>query len=394
MAIEFDDLAEMNAKLKVIGVGGAGGNAINTMVNAGLAGVDFISVNTDAQSLEQNLAQSRIQIGKTLTQGLGAGANPDVGRQAMEEDREEIKRTLSGADMVFVTAGMGGGTGTGAAPVVAQIAKEMGALTVGIVTKPFNFEGLKRSQRAEQGINELRQQVDTLIVIPNQRLFAVVDKSTPLMDAFKVADDVLLHATKGISDLITVAGLINLDFADVRTIMAEMGDALMGTGFAKGEGKAVQAAQQAISSPLLEGVSIRGARGVLVNITGGSELSLYEVSEATTIIYEEAGEDANVIFGAVIDENLTDELFITVIATGFNVEAKKSLPAAPAQHIEPQQDQAAGKLLDLPTFLREKKKKTEEAPGKQYAKASGSQMSLNDDLDDLDIPTFLRRQMD
>ncbi|MCB0286059.1 MAG: cell division protein FtsZ, partial [Calditrichaeota bacterium] len=274
MAIEFDERAELNAKLKVVGVGGAGGNAINTMVQAGLAGVDFISINTDGQSLEQNKAQTRIQIGKELTQGLGAGANPEIGRKAVDEDREEVKRSIAGADMVFVTAGMGGGTGTGAAPVVAEIAKEMGALTVGIVSKPFNFEGIKRLQRAEAGIQEMRRQVDTLIVIPNQRLFAVVDKSTPLLDAFKVADEVLLHATKGISDLITVPGLINLDFADVRTIMSEMGDALMGTGHASGESKAVQAAQQAISSPLLEGVSIRGARGVLVNITGGTDMSL------------------------------------------------------------------------------------------------------------------------
>ncbi len=391
MAIEFDERAELNAKLKVIGVGGAGGNAINTMVDAGLAGVDFISINTDSQSLEQNKAQTRIQIGKQLTQGLGAGANPEVGRKAMDEDREEIKKVLSGADMVFVTAGMGGGTGTGAAPVVAEIAKELGALTVGIVSKPFNFEGLKRLQRAEAGIDEMRKTVDTLIVIPNQRLFAVVDKSTPLLDAFKVADDVLLHATKGISDLITVPGLINLDFADVRTIMSEMGDALMGTGYAKSDGKAVQAAQQAISSPLLEGVSIRGARGVLVNITGGTDMSLYEVSEATTIIYEEAGEDANVIFGAVIDQNLTDEVFITVIATGFNVEDRKV--------VQPPKDDAAApspKLLDLPTFMREKKKKTDEATGssKQVARTKSENISFDDEIDDLDIPTFLRKQMD
>lgn len=392
MAIEFDERAELNAKLKVIGVGGAGGNAINTMVNAGLSGVDFIAVNTDAQSLEQNQAQTRIQIGKQLTQGLGAGANPDIGRRAMEEDREEVKRVLSGADMVFVTAGMGGGTGTGAAPVVAEIAKELGALTVGIVSKPFNFEGLKRLQRAEQGIKEMRDQVDTLIVIPNQRLFAVVDKSTPLLDAFKVADDVLLHATKGISDLITVPGLINLDFADVRTIMSEMGDALMGTGYAKSEGKALQAAQQAISSPLLEGVSIRGARGVLVNITGGRDMSLYEVSEATTIIYEEAGEDANVIFGAVIDENLNDEVFITVIATGFSAEGR-SVVQPPRQ--ENNAEATAPKLLDLPTFMREKKKKTEEVnPARPAAKNKTENISFDDEIDDLDIPTFLRKQMD
>ena len=389
MPIEFDERAELSARLKVVGVGGAGGNAINTMVQAGLSGVDFISVNTDAQSLEQNKAQTRLQIGKELTQGLGAGANPDIGREAVEEDREEIKKMLQGADMIFVTAGMGGGTGTGAAPVVAEIAKEMGALTVGIVSKPFNFEGIKRQQRAEAGIQEMRRTVDTLIVIPNQRLFAVVDKSTPLMDAFKVADEVLLHATKGISDLITIPGLINLDFADVRTIMSEMGDALMGTGHATGEGKSVQAAQQAISSPLLEGVSIRGARGVLVNITGGTDMSLYEVSEATTIIYEEAGEDANVIFGAVIDENLTDEIFITVIATGFSAE-EKSILQPPAEKMEG--PSVNSRLLDLPTFVRDKKKRVEEGGSAGLRRAVGN--SPADDLDDLDIPTFLRKQMD
>jgi cell division protein FtsZ len=390
MAIEFDEKAEMSAKLKVIGVGGAGGNAINTMVSAGLAGVDFISINTDAQALEQNLAQHRVQIGSQLTQGLGAGANPEIGRKAIEEDRDEVARVLAGADMVFVTAGMGGGTGTGAAPVVAESAKEMGALTVGIVTKPFTFEGLKRSQRAEQGIQEMRKQVDTLIVIPNQRLFAVVDKSTPLLDAFKVADDVLRHATKGISDLITVPGLINLDFADVRTIMAEMGDALMGTGYAKGESKSVQAAQQAIASPLLEGVSIRGAKGVLVNITGGTEMSLYEISEATTIIYEEAGEDANVIFGAVVDEDLTDEIFITVIATGFHSDERAVVRTPQSAMVE-----ANPKVLDLPTFMREKKKKTEESTESKPASQSKSDgVTFDAEIDDLDIPTFLRKQMD
>lgn len=389
MPILFDERAELSAKLKVIGVGGAGGNAINTMVTAGLAGVDFITVNTDAQALEQNKAETRLQIGKELTQGLGAGANPDIGRQAVEEDREEIEKALAGADMVFVTAGMGGGTGTGAAPVVAEVAKEMGALTVGIVTKPFTFEGLKRMQRAEDGINEMRKRVDTLIVIPNQRLFAVVDKSTPLVDAFKVADEVLLHATKGISDLVTVPGLVNLDFADVRTIMAEMGDALMGTGFAQGEGKAVQAAQQAISSPLLEGVSIRGARGVLVNITGGPDLSLYEVSEATTIIYEEAGEDANVIFGAVIDQNLKDEIFITVIATGFSAVDAGTTEMPKGQVVE-----MNSKLLDLPAFMRDRKKQENTGEARQAAQGNSEPTLFDDEIDDLDIPTFLRKQMD
>lgn len=390
MAIVFDEFAERSAKMKVIGVGGAGGNAINTMVESGLTGVEFIAVNTDAQALEFNKAKTRIQIGKKLTQGLGAGANPEIGRLALEEDREEVTNSLAGADMIFVTGGMGGGTCTGAAPIVAEIAKELNALTVGIVTKPFTFEGAHRMRRAETGIDEMRRYVDTLIVIPNQRLFAVVDKTTPLRDAFKVADEILLHATKGISDLISIPGLVNLDFADVNTVMSEMGDALMGTGNATGEGKAIHAAQQAISSPLLEGVSIAGAKGVLVNITGGADLSLYDVSEATTIIYEEAGESANVIFGAVIDEKLSDEIFITVIATGFNVE-EKTLPM-PGKEIK--EDVTSGNL-NIPTFIREKKKREQENPA-----ASSSSMGKTEEfpfdtgLDDLDIPTFLRKQMD
>lgn len=395
MAIEFDELAELNAKMKVIGVGGAGGNAINTMMNSGLNGVDFIALNTDAQALENNKAPTRVQIGKNLTQGLGAGANPEIGKQAIDEDREEVKRTLNGADMIFVTAGFGGGTGTGAAPVVAEIAQELNALTVGIVSKPFHFEGIKRMERAEQGINEMRKYVDTLIVIPNQRLFAVVDKKTPLRDAFKVADQILLHATKGISDLITVPGLVNLDFADVRTIMAEMGDALMGTGQANGEGKAVHAAQQAISSPLLEGVSIRGAKGVLVNITGGEDLSLYDVSEATTIIYEEAGEGANVIFGAVIDENLSDEIFITVIATGFTAAE------VPVPKIQREVSKESGNF-NIPTYIRDKKKSEvvdepahrEEEPKKIQSAGKMDEFPFDNGLEDLDIPTFLRKQMD
>lgn len=395
MPIEFDELAELSAKMKVIGVGGAGGNAINTMMSSGLNGVDFIALNTDSQALESNKAPMRIQIGKNLTQGLGAGANPEIGRQAIDEDREEVKRMLNGADMIFVTAGFGGGTGTGAAPVVAEIAQELNALTVGIVSKPFHFEGIKRMERAEQGINEMRKYVDTLIVIPNQRLFAVVDKKTPLRDAFKVADQVLLHATKGISDLITVPGLVNLDFADVRTIMAEMGDALMGTGQANGEGKAVHAAQQAISSPLLEGVSIRGAKGVLVNITGGEDLSLYDVSEATTIIYEEAGEGANVIFGAVIDENLTDEIFITVIATGF------SAAEVPVPKIQREVNKEASNF-NIPTYMRDQKKneaadepaQPQEEPKKIQSLGKMEEFPFENGLEDLDIPTFLRKQMD
>jgi len=389
MNIIFDDTVDLSAKMKVIGIGGAGGNAINTMMNSGLNGVDFIAVNTDAQALENNLAPSKIQIGKNLTQGLGAGANPDIGRAAIEEDREEVFRMLSGADMVFVTAGMGGGTGTGAAPIVAEIAKEINALTVGIVTKPFTFEGIKRQERADLGISEMRKYVDTLIVIPNQRLFAVVDKTTPLRDAFKIADQVLLHATRGISDLILVPGLVNLDFADVKTIMAEMGDALMGTGYAKGEGKAVHAAQQAISSPLLEGVSIKGARGLLVNICGGSDLSLYDVNEATSIISEEAGEDANVIFGAVIDEKLSEEIFITVIATGFNNQ-QTTVPKADR---ELRMEETSEKL-SIPTFIRDKKKQEQEGTQKIPPLGKTEEFPFDDNMEDLDIPTFLRKQMD
>jgi cell division protein FtsZ len=389
MNIIFDDSVDLSAKMKVIGIGGAGGNAINTMMSSGLNGVDFIAVNTDVQALENSLAPSKVRIGKNLTQGLGAGANPDIGRAAIEEDREEVFRLLSGADMVFVTAGMGGGTGTGAAPVVAEIAKEINALTVGIVTKPFNFEGIKRQERAEMGISEMRKYVDTLIVIPNQRLFAVVDKTTPLRDAFKIADQVLLHATRGISDLILVPGLVNLDFADVKTIMAEMGDALMGTGYAKGEGKAVHAAQQAISSPLLEGVSIKGARGLLVNICGGSDLSLYDVNEATSIISEEAGEDANVIFGAVIDEKLNEEIFITVIATGFSSQ-KTMVPKADRElRVEDSSEK-----LSIPTFIRDKKKQDQEGTQKIHSLGKTDEFPFDDGLDDLDIPTFLRKQMD
>lgn len=317
MPFEFDEEPKSHAKIKVIGVGGAGGNAVNRMIDNGLTGVEFIAVNTDAQVLDQNRATMKVQIGKRLTKGLGAGANPDVGRRAIEEDADEVAGHLNGADMIFVTAGMGGGTGTGAAPTTAKIAKSQGALTVAIVTKPFDFEGKKRMTRADDGLDELRKHVDTLITIPNQRLLSIADKSTLLTDAFGIADDVLYQATKGISDLITVAGLINCDFADVRTVMLEMGDALMGTGEATGEDKAATAAHQAISSPLLENISIAGARGVLVNVTGGPDMTLFDVNDATSKIYDAAGADANVIVGAVIDPELKDTIRVTVIATGF-----------------------------------------------------------------------------
>ena len=316
--IELDNGFDRGAKIRVVGVGGGGGNAVNSMIKKGLHSVDFYAVNTDVQALQRNAAPSKIQIGKNLTRGLGAGADPTIGYRAVEEDREEIARALSGSDMVFVTAGMGGGTGTGGAPLVANIAKSLGALVVGIVTRPFQCEGKRRSGQADIGIEELRKQVDTLIVIPNQKLLSIVERNTPLTEAFDIANQVLYGATRGISELITVPGLINVDFADVRTVMREMGDAVMGTGEATGENRAKEAAEYAISSPLLDDVSISGAQGVLVNITGGPSMSLFEVDEATEIIREAAGEEANVILGAVIDEQLTDEILVTVIATGFN----------------------------------------------------------------------------
>jgi cell division protein FtsZ len=316
--IELDNGPERGAKIRVVGVGGGGGNAIDSMINRGLHGVDFFAINTDLQALERNQSPTKIQVGKNLTRGLGAGADPTIGHRAVEEDRDEIARALTGSDMVFVTAGMGGGTGTGGGPLVANIAKSLGALVVGIVTRPFACEGKKRAAQAELGIQELKKQVDTLIVIPNQKLLSIVDRNTPLTEAFDIANQVLYGATRGISELITVPGLINVDFADVRTVMREMGDAVMGSGVAKGENRAVEAAHAAISSPLLEDVSISGAQGVLVNITGGPGITLYEIDEATAIIHDAAGEEANVILGAVIDGDMEDEVMVTVIATGFN----------------------------------------------------------------------------
>jgi cell division protein FtsZ len=322
--LEFDEV--QHARIVVFGVGGGGGNAVNTMITAQLDGVEFVCANTDCQALDANLAPMKIQLGNAVTRGLGAGANPEVGRSAAMESLDRIKEVLQGADMVFVTAGMGGGTGTGGAPVIAGLAREAGALTVGVVTKPFLFEGKKRRRQAEEGIALLSEAVDTLITIPNQRLLSVAGQTTTMLDAFRRADDVLLHAVQGISDLITVPGLINVDFADVRTIMASMGRALMGTGRASGDRRAIEAAQQAISSPLLEDVSIDGATGILINITGGPDLTLFEVNEASSLIQEAAHEEANIIFGSVIDSNLREEVRITVIATGFD-----RLPAEAAE---------------------------------------------------------------
>jgi len=314
---ELDEVQGQFARIKVIGVGGGGQNAVNRMIEAGLQGVEFAALNTDAQALMMSNAPTKLQIGAKLTRGLGAGSNPEIGQKAAEESREEIRQLLEGADMVFITAGMGGGTGTGGTPVVAEIAREVSALTVGVVTKPFSFEGRRRQQQAEQGIEALRDKVDTLIVIPNDRLLQVAEKKTSILEAFRLADDVLRQGVQGISDLITVPGLINLDFADVRTIMANAGSALMGIGVASGEERAIKAAKMAISSPLLE-ASIEGARGILLNITGSSNLGLFEVNDAAEIIAEAADPEANIIFGAVIDESLRDEVRVTVIATGFD----------------------------------------------------------------------------
>jgi cell division protein FtsZ len=314
---ELEENINIGANIKVVGVGGGGSNAVSTMIEGGMTGVEFIVANTDIQALNANKAATKLQLGLDLTKGLGAGANPDIGRRAAIESYNEIVEKLEGADMVFVTAGMGGGTGTGGAPVVAKIARELGALTIGVVTKPFMFEGKKRGKHAESGLQELRDNVDTLIVIPNQKLLTIAAEKTPLLETFKKADEVLLQAVKGISDLINIRGLINLDFADIRTVMKEKGMAIMGTGRAKGDNRAVEAATAAISSPLLENIKIDGATGIIINVTGGSDLSLYEVNEASTLITEAAHEDAEIIFGAVIDDSLGDEVRVTVIATGF-----------------------------------------------------------------------------
>lgn len=320
---EFEENLAQNAQIKVIGVGGGGGNAVNTMIRSELEGVEFIAANTDVQALKNSQASVKLQIGAEATKGLGAGANPEMGRQAAQEDEAHVAEVLTGADLVFITCGMGGGTGTGAAPVIARIAKEMGALTVGVVTKPFAFEGKKRARHADIGVDELRDNVDTLITIPNEKLLAVAGKDTPMLETFKKADEVLLQAVKGISDLITIPGLINLDFADVRTIMGEMGMALMGSGTSDGENRAMEAAQKAISSPLLENVSINGATGIIINISGPADMTLFEVNEASKMVQQEAHEEANIIFGAVIDEKLKNKIRVTVIATGFNKQQKR-----------------------------------------------------------------------
>src|SRR6056297_298925 len=349
---------EQFANIKVIGVGGGGNNALNRMIEEGLEGVDFTAINTDAQALMSSNASMTIRIGQNITKGLGAGAHPQIGEQAARDNIEEIREAVKGADMVFITAGMGGGTGTGASPVIAQAAKEMGALTVGVVTKPFTVEGKKRMDNAVEGIKELKQNVDTLIVIPNDRLLDVAEPNTSLIDAFKIADNVLRQGVQGISDLITITGIINLDFADVKTIMKDAGSALMGIGKANGENRAADAAKMAIASPLLE-ASVNGAQGVLLNITGGSDLGIHEANEAARVIQEVADTDANIILGSVIDEELEDEVKVTVIATGFDAEKKKTSPSNEfgediEEDIEEDFDveNFSGEDLDIPAFLR------------------------------------------
>ena len=414
MIFEFEDSPGQSARMKVVGVGGGGGNAVNRMIDEQLEGVEFISVNTDAQALKNAQSQLKIQIGKQLTRGLGAGARPEIGRQAIEENRDEVARAIEGADLVFITAGMGGGTGTGAAPVIAEVAREQGALTIGIVTKPFMFEGKKRMRQAEQGLAELKRCADTVIVVPNERLLSVVGKGTSFREALKKADEVLLHATQGISDLIHVTGEVNVDFADVRTVMMNRGPALMGTGHGKGDNRAMEAAQEAISSPLLDNVSIEGAAGVLINITGGMDLTIDEVTTIASIIQEAAGDEAEIIFGAVHDPALEGEVRVTVIATGLVGEEEPlrgNVIRAPfgtqsfgsqsfgSPRMAPAPQSAQRMVAQQPAMAM--------AGGGSSARPASSftpepvpfsrppaRPLGRSELSDLDIPTFIRRQMD
>ncbi|NIP82638.1 MAG: cell division protein FtsZ [Gemmatimonadetes bacterium] len=420
MIFEFEEAAAQNARMKVVGVGGGGGNAVNRMIDEDLEGVEFISVNTDAQALKQSKSQLKIQIGKKLTRGLGAGARPEIGRQAIEESRDEVRRSMEGADLVFVTAGMGGGTGTGAAPIIAEMAREMGALTIGVVTRPFLFEGRKRMRQAEQGLAELRRTADTVIVVPNERLLSVVGKGTSFRDALKKADEVLLHATRGISDLIHVTGEVNVDFADVRTVMASRGPALMGTGHGEGENRAVDAAQEAISSPLLDNVSIQGAQGVLINITGGMDLTIDEVTTIASIIQEASGEEAEIIFGAVHAPESEGEVRVTVIATGLITEDDAASGPVRPSFSRPQRAMAGVGASSNGQGGSGNRPAPQPHGGNGYARepmsvqASGGRVEpmgsggvddipfprpperplARTQLTDLDIPTFIRRQMD
>jgi cell division protein FtsZ len=402
LRLRLEEDRRAGARIKVVGVGGGGSNAVARMVSSGFDGVEFIVANTDLQALQNNPAPVKIQIGSKLTKGLGAGADPDVGRQAALEDTDKLIQALDGADMVFVTTGLGGGTGTGAAPVIASLASELGALTIAVVTKPFKFEGRRRQQQGEAGLEALRDCVDTVITIPNERLLSIIERHTTLNDAFMTADDVLRQAIQGISDLIIVPGLINLDFADVKTIMAGMGLAMMGTGVAEGEMRAVEAARRAISSPLLEGASVDGARGVIINVTGGPDLSLLEVSEASTIIQEAAHEDANIIFGAVVDKQLQGKVKITVIATGFELPGSPRALAANASQTpvdlthysartRPQEPAVSIPMSSRSPLAR---RPTIELPV-PMAMAAGAEdqvIGIGEDASPLDVPAFLRRQ--
>ena len=411
MVFEFDDSLARNARMKVVGVGGAGGNAVNRMIDEQLEGVEFIAINTDLQALQRSDAHLKIQIGKKLTRGLGAGARPEIGRQALAESEAEVREALDGADLVFVTAGMGGGTGTGAAPRVGSLARALGALCIGIVSRPFHFEGKKRMRHAEMGLRELRRAVDTMIVVPNERLLSVVGKGTTFRDALKKADEVLLHATQGISDLISVTGEVNVDFADVRTVMSNRGAALMGTGEATGESRAVEAAQQAICSPLLDNVSINGATGVLVNITGGPDMTIDEVTTINSIVQEAAGDEAEMIFGAVHDEALEGSIRVTVIATGFGERVEEDEPPRTAQREATSPVRREGvvigsrytgpRLVDEgsaaagePVAVQDPEPRpgpSARDPDERDRDGWGSPRS---ELEDLEIPTFIRRQMD
>jgi len=383
---ELDENHDMGARIKVIGVGGGGCNALNTMIDLKLEGVDFIAANTDAQVLKISQSPFKIQLGARITGGRGAGADPEIGRKATLESMDQIRDVLAGADMVFITAGLGGGTGTGGAPIVANIAKEVGALSVAIVTKPFHFEGRRRHLQAEQGWLELNRYADTLITIPNQRLLTVSGKEMPLLDAFRKADEILYQAAKGISDLILVPGLINLDFADVKTVMSEMGMAMMGMGIASGENRAVEAAQRAISSPLLEDISIHGAKGILLNITGGPDLTLNEINEASTLIQKEAYEEANIIFGAVIDKRMNGEIRVTVIATGLGAEEQKEERKRRLQVVP----EGSEENMDIPTFLR-RGKSIDQFSDFRFHKATEPFPEVEERYD---VPTFMRKQPD
>jgi cell division protein FtsZ len=404
--IEFGESERQDAVLKVFGVGGGGGNALRTMIESGLGGVEFIIANTDVQALRESEAQNKIQLGQNLTKGLGAGANPEVGRSAALEDRDRIADVIGDADMVFITAGMGGGTGTGAAPVIAEVARACGALTVGVVTKPFMFEGRRRARQADEGIKELRDVVDTLITIPNNRLLEIAGESTAMIDAFKKADEVLLNAVKGISDVINVHGLINVDFADVQTIMQNQGMALMGSGRAKGENRAVEAAMDAVNSPLLDNIDIAGAMGILINITGGSSLTLHEVNAASMAIADAAHEDANIIFGSVIDEDFGEDIKITVIATGFEgprVSPRRAISSSARRHESEiplavsSRPPMRAENLDTPTHIRQRWAEEGSQGPRQYGATQGPQSvppPTDYEGNTLDIPTFLRRQAD